>query len=53
MVERATWTAPDDEAYPPCHCGREVRKLNAASDTPKCVGCGLPDPACACQDQTT
>jgi hypothetical protein len=32
---------PDEpESYPPCRCGREVRKLNAASDTPKCVGCG-------------
>jgi hypothetical protein len=29
----------EPETYPPCSaCGREIRKLNAASDTPKCVG---------------
>ncbi len=31
-----------------CPCGRELKLLNAASDTPKCVGCGhLPD-QCTC-----
>lgn len=40
---------PDEpEVYPPCHCGREVRKLNAASDDAKCVGCGYIPELCRC-----
>lgn len=43
---------PDEpEVYPPCRCGREVRKLNAASDTPKCVGCGYVEELCRCERQ--
>jgi hypothetical protein len=40
---------PDRLTGPPCHCGREVRKLTAASDTPKCVGCGYTEEVCRCQ----
>lgn len=36
------------EVYPACRCGREVRKLNAASDTPKCDGCGYTSDLCRC-----
>jgi hypothetical protein len=36
-----------------CHCGREVRLLNEASDTPKCVGCGYVPALCRCQDPPT
>jgi len=31
-----------------CRCGRAVRLLNAASDTPKCPACGLPPELCPC-----
>jgi hypothetical protein len=33
-----------------CRCGRDLRKLNAASDTPKCVGCGYVSELCRCED---
>ncbi len=31
-----------------CRCGRSLRLLNAASDDPKCVGCGRLDEECVC-----
>jgi hypothetical protein len=39
-----------EERYPPCRCGRDVRTLNPASDTPTCVGCGFsPGELCRCE----
>lgn len=40
-----------EETYQPCRCGREVRKLNEASDTPKCTGCGYTEPLCTCTER--
>lgn len=49
MADQQTWEMPEQpESYPPCPCGREIKKLNAASDTPKCVGCGYPAEVCRC-----
>lgn len=37
-----------------CHCGRELRLMNEASDDPKCPGCGLLAEACTCmRDQAS
>lgn len=43
------WVQTDENTYPPCRCGREARKLNAASDTSKCVGCGYVEELCRCE----
>lgn len=34
-----------------CRCGRVVRKLNPASDTPRCEGCGYVPALCRCEDE--
>lgn len=39
----------ETEAPESCPCGRDVKLLNPASDTPKCVGCGYPPADCTCQ----
>jgi hypothetical protein len=44
MAEQAT-----TEASTLCGCGREVKLLNPASDTPKCVGCGYVPELCRCE----
>lgn len=38
----------DPTVYGICVCGREVKKLNAVGDKPKCVGCGFPPSICRC-----
>lgn len=49
MADRKAWEPlPEDATFAPCPCGREVKKLNAASDDPKCVGCGYPADLCRC-----
>lgn len=48
MSDRPTWELPD-ESYPPCRCGREVKRLNPASYDAKCVGCGYIPEDCRCQ----
>lgn len=41
--------ATETEPFETCRCGREVKLLNPASDTPKCVGCGYPSELCRCE----
>src|SRR5690606_1503856 len=42
--------ADEPVVYPPCRCGREMRKLNGEdrSPWPRCVGCGFDEENCRC-----
>jgi hypothetical protein len=51
-LARALAGADPDQPVHTCSCGREIRKLNYASDTPKCT-CGFPPATCRCQPLTT
>jgi len=48
MAEDVSRAVP--EASTACRCGRELKLLNAASDTPKCVGCGYVPELCRCDE---
>lgn len=37
------------DVFGTCPCGRELRLLNAASDTPKCAACGRLPELCQCE----
>lgn len=42
---------PEPDAVGACTCGRALRKLNAASDVPRCEGCGYVAELCRCERQ--
>lgn len=42
-------TTTDERPIERCRCGRDMRLLNEASDTPRCVGCGYTPELCRCE----
>jgi hypothetical protein len=50
-LHRALAGAPAEQPAETCGCGRPMRRLNYASDTPKCI-CGYAPDLCRCQPIT-